>query len=133
LRSGIILANANKFWRGDQQVKNGEDGILTAYELAQLDWQQTSLVVLSACETGLGDVKDSEGVFGLQRALKLAGVQNTILSLWQVPDAETAELMTLFYASVLAGKSIRESFFQAQKAMRAKYKPFAWAAFVLVE
>ncbi len=133
LRSGIILANANKYWRGDQQVKDAEDGILTAYELAQLDWQKTQLVVLSACETGLGELQDSEGVFGLQRALKLAGVQRMILSLWQVPDAETAELMTLFYQGVLQGKDFRAAFYEAQKNMRARYKPFAWAAFVLVE
>ncbi len=133
LRSGIILANANKYWQGNQQVKDAEDGILTAYELAQLDWQNTKLVVLSACETGLGELQDGEGVFGLQRALKQSGVQNMILSLWQVPDAETAELMTLFYNGLLEGKSFRMAFHEARRNMRARYKPFEWAAFVLIE
>ena len=101
--------------------------------LAQLALGNTELVVLSACETGLGDVKGAEGVFGLQRSFKMAGVKNMIVSLWQVPDKETIELMTAFYSNRLGGKSTRESFNLAQGEMRRKYPPFYWAAFVLVE
>jgi len=133
MRSGIILAGANKNWNSMQISSGKEDGIVTAYEIAQLNLNGTALAVLSACETGLGDVQDSEGVFGLQRALKMAGIKNLILSLWEVPDEETMELMTNFYGNVLAGKPIRQSFYEAQKAMRVKYPPFAWSAFVLME
>lgn len=93
----------------------------------------TALVVLSACETALGDVKGSEGVFGLQRSFKMAGVKNLVVSLWQVPDKETVELMTQFYTHYMSGKPVSESFNLAQSEMRKKYAPFYWAAFVLVE
>ena len=79
--------------------------------------------MLSACETALGDVIGSEGVFGLQRAFKMAGVKKLIVSLWQVPDKETAELMTAFYTYWIQGKTIEESFSQAQADMRKKYSP----------
>ena len=98
-----------------------------------MDLSKTDLVVLSACETALGDIKGNEGVFGLQRAFKLAGVKKMLLSLWKVPDAETALLMKLFYTYYLQGKTARESFTAAQKDMRRKYKPYYWAAFVLIE
>lgn len=133
LRSGIVLSGANRVWNGQPPIEGREDGILTAYEIAQLDFSKTNLVVLSACQTALGDVKGTEGVFGLQRAFKLAGVKNMLLSLWKVPDAETAELMKIFYTFYLQGKTISESFTAAQKDMRRKYSPFYWAAFVLIE
>lgn len=133
IRSGIVLSGANWVWSGQAPIKGREDGIVTAYEIAQLDFRQTDLVVLSACQTALGDIVGSEGVFGLQRAFKLAGVHQLILSLWKVPDKETAELMNLFYANYLKGKTVRESFLAAQQDMRSKYVPFYWAAFVLVE
>ena len=133
LRSGLILAGGNYAWSGKTPIDGVEDGIATAYEISQLNLSNTELVVLSACETALGDVKGSEGVFGLQRAFKMAGVKKLIVSLWQVPDKETAELMTAFYGYWMQGKSINESFTQAQADMRKKYSPFYWAAFVLVE
>jgi CHAT domain-containing protein len=133
LRNGLILAGGNYAWSGKKPVDGAEDGIATAYEISQLDLGTTELVVLSACETALGDVKGSEGVFGLQRAFKMAGVKKMIVSLWQVPDKETAELMTTFYGYWFKGKSIQEAFKQAQSDMRKKYSPFYWAAFVLVE
>jgi CHAT domain-containing protein len=132
LRSGIILAGANRVWSGKEPVKAREDGIVTAYEISQLDLHNSNLVVLSACETALGDVNGTEGVFGLQRAFKLAGVDNMLLSLWRVPDAETAELMTLFYKYLLQGKTAREALNEAQKEMRKKYAPYYWAAFVII-
>ena len=133
LRSGLILSGGNYAWSGKTPIDGVEDGIATAYEISQLNLSNTELVVLSACETALGDVKGSEGVFGLQRAFKMAGVKKLIVSLWQVPDKETAELMTAFYGYWMKGKTINESFTQAQAAMRKKYSPFYWAAFVLVE
>lgn len=133
VRSGLVLAGGNNAWNGKQPAGDKEDGILTAFEIAQMDLHSTQLVVLSACETALGDLQGSEGVFGLQRAFKIAGVKNLIVSLWQVPDKETVELMTAFYTKFLAGKPVREAFYLAQKEMRSKYTPFFWAAFVLVE
>ncbi|MBL0268449.1 MAG: CHAT domain-containing protein [Chitinophagaceae bacterium] len=133
LRSGLIFAGGNYAWSGKTPIEGIEDGIATAYEISQLNLSNTELVVLSACETALGDVKGSEGVFGLQRAFKMAGVKKMIVSLWQVPDKETAELMTAFYSYWLKGKTINEAFAQAQAEMRKKYSPYYWAAFVLVE
>lgn len=132
-RSGLILAGANWVWSGNKQIENTEDGILTAYEVSNMDLTNTELVVLSACETGLGDIKGSEGVFGLQRAFKVAGANSILMSLWKVPDKETAELMNLFYSNWLSGKTKYESLHDAQLEMRKKYDPFYWAAFVLVE
>jgi len=133
LRSGLILSGGNHVWSGKAPIEGVEDGIITAYEISQLNLSNTELVVLSACETALGDIKGSEGVFGLQRAFKMAGVKKMIVSLWQVPDKETAELMTAFYSYWLKGKTIEAAFAQAQADMRKKYPPYYWAAFVLVE
>jgi len=133
LRSGIILAGANKAWSKEKLPDGAEDGILNAYEISQLNLSKTKLVVLSACETALGEVQTNEGVFGLQRAFKMAGARNLIVSLWQVPDKETAELMTLFYGYLLNKNTVREAFYKAQKDMRKKYPPYSWAAFILIE
>lgn len=133
MRSGLILSGGNYAWSGKTPIDGVEDGIVTAYEISQLNLSSTELVVLSACETALGDIKGSEGVFGLQRAFKMAGVKKMIVSLWQVPDKETAELMTSFYSYWLGGKKIEAAFEQAQADMRKKYSPFYWAAFVLIE
>src|SRR5690606_29954594 len=91
----------------------------------------TKLTVMSACETGLGDIQGSEGVYGLQRAFKIAGVEYLIMSLWQVPDKETAEFMKLFYSNLILEHNIQTAFNKAQSTMRKKYAPYYWAAFVL--
>ncbi len=134
LRAGLLLANCSGSLKNAQISSNQEDGILTAYEAAQLNLQNTDLVVLSACETGLGEIANGEGVFGLQRAFLQAGAQNLIISLWKVDDAATQEFMELLYANWQNKKlSLQESFFEAQKAIRQKYiKPKYWGAFVLV-
>ncbi|MEI6946942.1 CHAT domain-containing tetratricopeptide repeat protein [Paraflavisolibacter sp. H34] len=132
-RSGLVLAGANQAWTGKATRPGWEDGILTAYEIAQLDLGNTGVVVLSACETALGEVQGNEGVIGLQRAFKLAGVHQLVMSLWRVPDEETMELMTLFYRNWLGGKSPREALHQAQLKMKEKYSPYYWAGFVVVE
>ncbi len=135
IRSGLIMAGANQAWQGKPIPDGIEDGILTAYEISNMNLSNTKLVVLSACETGLGDIKGSEGVFGLQRAFKMAGVDNIIMSLWQVPDEQTGELMEKFYSFWLNDElTIREAFQNAQKEMQTKYKdPYYWAGFVLIE
>jgi CHAT domain-containing protein len=133
LRTGLILSGGNYAWSGKEPIAGVEDGIVTAYEIAQLNLSNTELVVLSACETALGDVKGSEGVFGLQRAFRMAGVKKMLVSLWKIPDRETAELMTSFYTYWMKGETINDAFTQAQADMRKKYSPFYWAAFVLVE
>ncbi|MFH2140781.1 MAG: CHAT domain-containing tetratricopeptide repeat protein [Bacteroidota bacterium] len=132
MRSGLVFAGANKIFRGTSG-SDEEDGILTAQEVAHIDMRSTDLVVLSACETGLGDIKGSEGVYGLQRAFKMAGVKYIIMSLWQVPDKETVEFMETFYKKLLKTKDVRLSFNETQKEMRKKYDPYFWAAFVLIE
>lgn len=131
MRSGLALSGANAVW--NYQPNGTDDGVLTAFEVAQMDLRNTGLVVLSACETGLGDIKGSEGVYGLQRAFKMAGVNQIIMSLWQVPDKETQEFMTLFYKELTKGNQIRAAFNFAQKEMRYKYDTYYWAAFVLIE
>jgi len=132
MRSGLILAGVNDIWDGTSNPE-GEDGVLTAQEVAHIDMRKTELVVMSACETGLGDIKGSEGVYGLQRAFKMAGVKFLIMSLWQVPDKETEEFMTKFYTKLMKLKNIEKAFSQTQKEMREKYDPYFWAAFVLIE
>ena len=132
MRSGVALAHANDVWQRPA-LKEGEDGVLTANEVSTLNLKNTDLVVLSACETGLGDILGSEGVYGLQRAFKMAGAKYTIMSLWKVPDAETAEFMKLFYKNLTKMKDIPAAFEKARKTMREKHDPYYWAAFVLVE
>jgi CHAT domain-containing protein/exonuclease VII small subunit len=135
LRSGLVMAGANYVWKGGTPIEGVDDGILTAYELSNLDLRGTELVVLSACETGLGQVRGSEGVYGLQRAVKMAGARYLLMSLWRVSDKETAEYMTLFYGQLLAKGSVPGAYDYAQSQMRSRYpkEPFKWAAFVLVE
>ncbi|MEO6306116.1 MAG: CHAT domain-containing tetratricopeptide repeat protein [Bacteroidia bacterium] len=132
MRSGLVFAGANGVWNQAEQTE-GDDGVLTAQEVANIDMRKAGLAVLSACETGLGDIKGSEGVYGLQRSFKMAGVKFIIMSLWQVPDAETEEFMVLFYDKLVKNKSIKHAFSEAQIAMRKKYDPFYWAPFVLIE
>ncbi len=137
LRCGLMLSGSNVSWNGEPQKmieQTGEDGILTASEVSNLDLSNTKLVVLSACETGLGKIEGSEGTFGLKRGFKLAGVEQIIVSLWSVPDKETMELMTLFYSDLAKTLNPVISFEKAQKEMRIKYptEPEKWAGFVLV-
>jgi len=139
LRSGLFFAGANRVLQGEKPAEDLEDGILTAYEATDLNLQGTELVVLSACETGLGKIGNGEGVFGLRRALEEAGAQAVLMSLWAVPDRETQELMTLFYGKWLAGEDKQQALHDAEMELRATVKarygedrPFYWGGFVLV-
>lgn len=134
MSSGLAFAGANHVWHGEEAPPGADDGILTAFEVSSMYLPNTELVVLSACETGLGEVKGSEGVFGLQRAFKMAGSDYILMSLWQIPDYQTSELMVHFYTEWFSGKSVREALRLAQDFMKIKYplQPYMWAAFVLV-
>jgi CHAT domain-containing protein/Tfp pilus assembly protein PilF len=136
IRSGLILAGGNYAWKHGRAISpDKEDGILTAYEISQMNLSNTEMVVLSACETGLGDIKGNEGVYGLQRAFKIAGAKYIIMSLWQVPDRETMEFMTTFYGNWLEeNMTIPDAFRKTQREMRDRFfNPYSWAGFVLVE
>lgn len=128
LRSGLALAGFN------QRDSDGEDGVLTALEVSGLNLRGTRLVVLSACETGLGDVADGEGVYGLRRAFVMAGAQSQLMSLWQVSDRRTADLMQQYYERLRQGEGRSEALRQVQlKALEnpADRHPYYWAAFFL--
>lgn len=118
LRSGIILAGVKQ-----QQSGAGEDGVLTALEAAGLDLWGTQLVVLSACETGLGEVHNGAGVYGLRRALVLAGSETQVMSLWSVNDIATRDLMMGFYERLQAGEGRAEALRQTQLAMLGSKAP----------
>lgn len=137
-RSGLIMAGANHILEGDTLPDNVEDGILTAKEIANVDLRGLDLVVLSACQTGLGDISQGEGVFGLQRGFKKAGANSILMSLWEVDDKATQILMTQFYKHLLSGQSKRQALLSAQKHLRniegGKYNdPKYWAAFILLD
>ena len=139
LRSGLFFAGADRAQTGAAPAAGLDDGVMTAYQAAQLELQGTELVVLSACETGLGEQKNGEGVFGLRRGLQEAGAEAVLMSMWSVPDRETQELMALFYQKWLGGLDKHEALRQAQikerETVRQRYGkdlPFYWGAFVLV-
>ncbi len=134
LRSGLLFAGANKKWVHGNNVEGIEDGVLTAEEISNLDLSSTEVVSLSACETGLGEIVSSEGVFGLQRAFKLSGVKTLIMSLWKVPDNATSKLMISFYKNWSSGMEIHQAFQSAQKKIKEKYpSPYYWAGFVMLD
>ena len=132
LRSGLLFTGANRTLKGEET--KGENGLLSAAEASLLDLRETELVVLSACETGKGEVKNSEGVYGLRKAFSDAGAKNIIMSLWKVDDKVTQEFMSRFYEIWLNEKtSIREAFNKTQLEIKAKYpEPYYWGAFILV-
>ena len=125
LRSGLALTNANL------RSSTGDDGILTALEASGLNLWGTKLVVLSACDTGLGEVRNGEGVYGLRRAFVLAGAESLVMSLWPVSDYPTERLMTEFYQNLKQGMGRGEALRQAQLHMvKENLHPFYWANFI---
>jgi CHAT domain-containing protein/tetratricopeptide (TPR) repeat protein len=135
LRSGLLLAGASSTVSGKRMpnLESNDNGILTAYEAMNLNLEATDMIVVSACETGLGDVKSGEGVYGLQRAFLVAGADAIVMSLWKVDDAATQQLMTNFYTNWLKLGNKQKAFKQAQLQLMTKYKePYYWGAFVMM-
>jgi CHAT domain-containing protein len=131
LRSWLVLAGYNTWCKKQKPPPEAEDGILTAEDVVGLDLTATELVVLSACDTGLGVVRAGEGVFGMRRAFVLAGAKTLVMSLWKVPDEQTQELMVDFYRRVLGGQPRSSALREAQLALSVKYpNPLYWGAFI---
>lgn len=135
MRSGLLFSGANIGLKGEELPDDVEDGVLTALELSNMNLGHVDMVVMSACESGLGETL-GEGVFGLQRGFKLAGANTLLMSLWKVDDTATKMLMTEFYKHYLSGKSKQESLHLAQESLRnsSEYSdPQYWAAFILLD
>ena len=127
LSSGLLLAGVSN--------QNGdlEDGVLTAYEIMNLNLPNLNTVVLSACETGLGEIASGEGIYGLQRSFLVGGAETLIMSLWKVDDVATKDLMIDFYKALIKSGDKRQAFLDAQKKVKKKYKdPIYWGAFVMI-
>lgn len=137
-RSGLLFSGCNRAFRHEQIPESEEDGILTAQEISALDLRGLDLVVLSACQTGLGDVISGEGIFGLQRGFKKAGAKTILMSLNKVDDEATGILMVEFYKNLMSGKTKYQSLYSAQQYLRkvenGKYDdPKYWASFVMLD
>lgn len=131
-RSGLLLSGAANYIQSKTTFSD-ENGVLTAYEAANLNLENTDLVILSACETGKGEISNGEGVYGLQRAFQTAGSKAVVMSLWKVNDTATQELMTSFYQMWMGGMEKQKAFKSAQLQLKDKYKsPYFWGAFVMV-
>ncbi|MBK5279121.1 MAG: CHAT domain-containing protein [Bacteroidia bacterium] len=133
LKTGLLLKGAGDLRDKSKYNYNLESGILTAYEAMSLNLDQTDLVVLSACETGLGDISNGEGVYGLQRAFLVAGAKTLIMSMFKVDDEATQKLILTFYRKWLTTGNLRQSFIDAKKEIRVEYPdPINWGAFMMI-
>jgi CHAT domain-containing protein len=133
LRTGLLLKGAGDLLDKTSHNYNMDNGILTAYEAMSLNLDKTDLVVLSACETGLGELQSGEGVYGLQRAFLVAGAKVLIMSMFKVDDDATQKLMLKFYQKWLNSGNLRQSFIDAKKELRIEYpEPIYWGAFMMI-
>jgi CHAT domain-containing protein/tetratricopeptide (TPR) repeat protein len=131
LRSGIALAGANALSAGFTPPEDAGVGVVTAEDVLYMDLRGTTLVCLSACETGLGDIRQGEGVVGLRQSFLLAGARVVVSSLWRVPDALTTELMRIFYSELSKGQPCRSAMQTARAGVRRHHPhPYCWGAFV---
>jgi CHAT domain-containing protein/tetratricopeptide (TPR) repeat protein len=138
MQSGFVLAGANNSLKSSGS--GNFDGVVTAEKILGLNLMGTDMVVLSACNTGIGEVKRGEGVFGLRRAFTQAGAKSLVMSMWSVPDKETKELMVEFYKNILSGKmnrcqALRQAALKELKIVKERYgfpNPFFWGAFVFM-
>ena len=134
VRSGLMMASAGTSLSTQSVPPDGEDGILTAMEAINLPLEGTTLVALSACETGLGEIKHGEGVYGLQRAFLAAGAEAVLMSLWKVSDEETATFMIELYRRIALGLPVRQAYRETLREMQKRFpSPFYWGAFILLE
>lgn len=136
IRSGLVLAGANEFWdRSDTLAQSGNEGVLTALEISKVSLDSVILTILSACETGLGDIKGTEGVYGLQRAFRIAGTEKILMSLWQLPRKATETWMTQFYHYLFVDNLPPEdAYLQTQIKMKERTDDYRyWAGFVLIQ
>jgi CHAT domain-containing protein len=143
-RSGLLFSGAENTFSGVEIPAGVDDGVLTAQEISRLDLRGLDLLVLSACQTGLGEIT-GDGVFGLQRGFKKAGARTIVMSLWSVSDNATKDLMTQFYTALAAGKNKRQAFAEAQRYLKEHdsdygYFPSSlrlrrphWAAFIMLD
>lgn len=132
--NGLLLAGSNNIWQGKFDLTNIEDGVLTADEISRMDLSKTKLVVLSACETGKGKVDPIDGVYGLQRAFKMAGAGTIVMSLWKVQDDTTSLLMTRFYSYLTDGIERHQALWKAMMDVKEKFPaPYYWAGFVMLD
>lgn len=133
IHSGLLMSGVCDATQIDS-IMDIDDGILTSYEIAQLNLSKTKLVVLSACQSGLGIIDNHEGILGLQRGLFVAGTQRVLVSLWKIDDAVTALWMYHFYEKVLETTSYQDAYLYAQQKIKEGYpSPYYWGAFVLIE
>lgn len=133
-KCGLLFSGANNAWNGIYAQDVEEDCILTAAEVEKMDLSDTELVVLSACDTGLGDCESIDGVYGLSRAFKIAGAHTIVMTLWKVNDLVTKEFMCEFYGQIKEGLEYHEAFRIAQQKLRLKYQdPLLWAPFVIID
>tara|TARA_B100000212_G_scaffold269557_1_gene208929 strand:- start:2730 stop:3245 length:516 start_codon:yes stop_codon:yes gene_type:complete len=131
LRSGIVLTGANQ-----PESNPKDDGYLTALEISKLDWQETEMVVISGCESGKGDIKSGEGIYGLKRTIAVAGARSSLLSLWKVDDIATAAFMKSFYEKLKKGEGRANALAASPKEFRNHSEPswrhpYFWTAFQL--
>jgi CHAT domain-containing protein len=134
VRCGLVMAGANRFSGNNKIFGDANEGIWTGYEIEQSNLSNTELVILSACESGNGEISNSEGVFGLQRAFKLAGAEYLLLCFNKIHDQSASEFVTIFYEKYIKGDSIEKAFYETQLQIKNKYpNDLDWANWVLIK